>query len=86
MYSHLALSENGFLFDSQSGKTFSLNPTGVFLMNQLINGEKPTALRLLLVTAFDVDPDRASRDVDEFVLRLLDLHILINEEEKRCPA
>ena len=24
MYSHLALSENGFLFDSQSGKTFNL--------------------------------------------------------------
>ncbi len=81
MYSHLALSENGFLFDSQSGKTYSLNPTGVFLLRQLINGKKPSCLGFRLATAFEVESIKAAHDVHEFVMRLLDLHVVSAIEE-----
>ncbi len=81
MYSHLALSENGFLFDSQSGKTFNLNSTGVFLLRQLINGEEPSNLGFQLAMAFKIDSARALQDVDEFVIRLLELHVFGDKEE-----
>ena len=82
MFSHLALSENGFLFDSQSGKTFSLNSTGGFLLRRLIKGEKSSRLSTLLSAAFDVKSMRATRDVEEFLLRLHDLQIINGEVDQ----
>ena len=82
MFSHLALSENGFLFDSQSGKMFSLNSTGGFLLHRLMRGEKPSVLSTLLSAAFDVKSIRAARDVEEFLLRLQDLQIVNGEVDR----
>lgn len=75
MYSHLALSNNGFLFDPQSGKTYTLNSTGSFLLKKLIDGKKPTELRTCLAADFEVPPAKAAMDVDDFLLRLQELRI-----------
>ena len=82
MFTHLALSENGFLFDSQTGKTFSLNSTGGFLLRKLMSGEKPSVLCGLLADVFDVNSVKAARDVEEFLLRLKDLQV-VNKEVDR---
>lgn len=75
MYRNLGLSENGFLFDSRTGSTFSLNSTGTFLLQELIKGTEPGGLPDKLRGKFDVSQVEAKRDVEQFLFRLKDLRI-----------
>jgi PqqD family protein of HPr-rel-A system len=76
---NLALSDNGFLFDTRTGNTYSLSASGTLLLRALIEGVSTDALAERLVVAFDVDPDSAARDAEQFVLRLRDLRLLGEE-------
>ena len=73
MYEHLALSDNGFLFDTRTGNTFSLSHSGTFLLRALIAGADPDTLVDRLTEHFEVDPAVARRDIDQFIFRLRDL-------------
>jgi hypothetical protein len=75
MYQHLALSDNGFLFDTRTGNTFTLNKTATFLLKSLIGGTPDAQLAALLVEQFEVDPDTARRDIEQFNFRLKDLRL-----------
>lgn len=76
MYESLALSDNGFLFDTRSGNTFSLSPSGTFILRSLIAGEAPEDLANRVTATYDVDLEAAHRDVDQFLARLRDLRLL----------
>ena len=76
MYSNLALSENGFLFDASDGSTYSLNRTGTFLLRGLIGGAPPADLVAGLSEQYGVDPATARRDLDAFLFRLEDLGLV----------
>ena len=77
MFDNLALSDNGFLFDTRTGSTFSLSGTGTFLLRALMEGANPGALGEHLSEAYEVDLSTASRDVDQFVFRLRDLGLVL---------
>lgn len=81
MYAHLALSENGFLFDGRTGSTFSLNRTATFLLRRIIDGVAPEVLSGMLEDTFDVESTTARRDVEQFLYRLKDLSLTQVEEE-----
>ncbi len=72
----LALSASGFLFDPHTGNTYSLNPTGTFLLRDLIDGISPDRLIERLPAAFRVDSETAARDVERFLFRLRGLGLL----------
>ena len=82
MYKNLALSENGFLFDSRTGNTFSLNSTGTFLLQELIRGSHPDELVERVTEKFDVSDNEASRDVEQFLFRLKELQVTATEEDE----
>jgi len=73
MLKHLALSENGFLFDTRTGDTFTVGGSGTFILRQLIAGESVDAIRQRLVAEFAIDDQLAARDIDDFLQRLDDL-------------
>ena len=77
VYQHLALSENGFLFDTRTGTTYTLNQTGVWLVRALMTGMDKKLLVGHLKDAFDVDEVTAARDIEHFTFRLNEL-VLIN--------
>ena len=81
MYEYLALSDNGFLFDTRTGHTYSLNPTGTFLLRQLMNGIKEESLADCLLKTYEVNREQAQRDVEQFLFRLKDLHLTGGGEE-----
>jgi hypothetical protein len=72
----LAISDNGFVFDPFAGATFSVNPTGLCVLQALKEGLDPDAIAQRLADRFDRAPQDPLRDVDEF-LRLLRQHSLI---------
>lgn len=74
--SHLALSDNGFLFDSSSGDTFTMNSTGTCIMQGMIEGRSREEILAGLADQFDVTEDVASRDFDQLVHFLIDSGLL----------
>ena len=79
----LAISDSGFLFDPYTGLTFSVNPSGKFLLEELRAGRDPSRLAPALRSAFELaEGDDPERDVAEFVV-LLREHGLLPREEHR---
>jgi len=64
----LAISETGFLFDPHTGSTFSINETGLVVLEALRDGEDRQTIIARLRDGFEVpglvDLDR---DIDELV-------------------
>ena len=64
---HLAISPSGFVFDPRSGATYSLNPSGVALLEGLRDGLGLAALTERLQQSFLVRSSDLGRDVLDFV-------------------
>jgi len=80
VYEHLALSDSGFLFDTRTGDTYSLNRSGTLLLRALMAGASEAELVDRLVETFEVDRPTARRDVAQFLLRLRDLRLVGDAE------
>jgi hypothetical protein len=66
----LAVSESGFVFDPHSGQTYSLNPTGKAILEELRRGTPPERIEAVLRDAFEVEPGiEVGRDVRDFMLQ-----------------
>lgn len=68
--SNLAISENGFLFLPSTGDSFTLNQTGIFIINLLKQGKETEAIITELMDQHDVDKQQAERDFDDFINQL----------------
>ncbi len=72
----LAMNPDGFVFDPTTGESFTLNPTGLALLEGLRDGLSPSALTVRLTERFEVTAEDASRDVDDFLDHLRSLRLL----------
>ncbi len=79
---HLALSDSGFLFDTTSGHTFTVNATGTFLLRALIGGATLAELPEAMAAEFDVRAEEAERDLAEFVSQLREMGLLAKETDR----
>ena len=78
----VAISDSGFLFDPVTGLTFSVNPVGRFMLEQLRDGLDGPAVVDALKDAFDInDRDDLTRDLKEFVRLLKEQGILSRDAE-----
>ena len=66
----LALSPSGFVFDTRTGATFTVNAAGVVLLEGLREGQGLAELVETLLQQFDARGHDLARDVLEFVRRL----------------
>jgi len=73
---HLALSDDGFLFDTATGNTFTLNSIATFILKRLIEGCEHHQIVEELCRAYDTSAEIATQDVDQFMQYLHDLEIL----------
>lgn len=68
------------LVDVASGISRGLNGTASFLFTR-VNGRTTSELATLLAEAYDIQPERAHRDVTEFLASLEAAGTLVAEEE-----
>lgn len=73
---NLALSDNGFMFDTMTGLTYTLNKTGTLILKSIVEGIPFSELSRRICDGFDVPPEVAARDTELFLARLGDLGIL----------
>jgi hypothetical protein len=74
----LAISESGFLFDPYSGTTFTLNNTGKFILQLLMEGKGVEEIESALRDKFEVGEEDLRNDIYEFVNLLKENHFLPN--------
>ncbi|HEY9788259.1 MAG TPA: PqqD family protein [Candidatus Obscuribacterales bacterium] len=68
--SQLAISATGFLFDPQTGQSYTLNRTGVLALECLRRGSSIERAADCLCQEYDVTPEVALSSVEAFVLQL----------------
>jgi len=59
---HLAINEEGFVFDPTTGNSYVVNPTGLFIIKKLREGLKEEEVVKALTEEFEVDENTARRD------------------------
>lgn len=64
--SELKISDNGFVFHSRTGDSFSLNPTGLELIRMISEGKEMEEIRDAFVSKYEVDELRFEKDFYEF--------------------
>ncbi len=72
----LAINDEGFAFDPSSGESFTINPTGLFILQGLRELKQPTEICANLTEAFDTTPESAERDVADFMAQLRTLKLI----------
>lgn len=71
----LALNPDGFAFDPTTGESYTVNPTGLLVLQGLRDQRTAEDIVAELMERFGVTQEEASRDIDDFLdtLRVLRL-------------
>lgn len=75
----IKISDNGFVFNSNTGDSFNLNPIGLELIKQIKAGNDFESIRHALLEKFDVDDLTVEKDFYEFCA-LLKHHQIIAQD------
>jgi len=62
----LALSDEGFVFDPQTGDSFQVSETGIAVLRALKEGRSDEETAQQLVASFEVSIEEARRDCTDF--------------------
>lgn len=79
---NIAVSESGFLFDSNSGESYSLNKTGQQIVNMISEGKTENEIKKIILKEYDVESDALQRYFDDFIRMLQQMNLLEKEEEE----
>ncbi|WP_297058831.1 PqqD family protein [Thermosulfurimonas sp.] len=63
----LAISEEGFIFDPETGNSYTVNETGLFILEKLRQDLSPEEIARLLSQEYEVSPEEARRDLEDFL-------------------
>jgi PqqD family protein of HPr-rel-A system len=66
----LAINEEGFIFDPETGNSFVVNQTGLFILKKLREGLSEEEIIKQLTEEYEVDEDTARRDLYDFLEQL----------------
>ncbi len=68
--SRLAINEEGFVFDPQTGESFTVNTSGGIIIKFLAKGTSKEEIAKALVDTYDIKLNDAHSDVRDFVDQL----------------
>jgi PqqD family protein of HPr-rel-A system len=67
----LALSDSGFVFDPMTGHSFTVNATGLCVLQGLKEGKAPEEIVKRLSDGFELEAgEDAGRDLQDFIVQL----------------
>jgi len=77
---HIAISDSGVVYNSSSGDSFSINPIGADILNQIKNQKSEKEIRQFILEKYEVTEERVEGDLYDFILHLKQLYILEKDE------
>ena len=78
--SNIAVSETGFLFDPTSGESYSINPVGQEILQQLKQGKSPEEISAAMTDQYEIDVASFEKYYYDFMGMLRQFQ-LIEEDE-----
>ncbi len=63
----LAMNENGFLFDPQTGVSYTTNVTGLEIIRLVKEDQAAEEIKETIIEKYDVSPEEAERDIIDFM-------------------
>lgn len=78
---NIAISDSGFIFDPLTGNSFSTNPIGLEIIEQLKQNKTLAEIKNKLAEQYDLESIAIEKDLDDF-LQQLAKHKLTNPDEK----
>lgn len=66
----LAVNDEGFIFDPETGNSYTVNKTGLFIIKLLKEGKSEEEIVKALSEKFDVSEEDARRDLVDFIEQL----------------
>jgi len=72
----VTVTESGFLFDHSTGLTYSLNPTGHFIFQQLQEGKTVGDILGQITEEFTVNEDTARKDLEDYFRQLREMGLI----------
>lgn len=79
---NIAVSESGFLFDPNSGESFSVNASGRELLRLLSKGMSLKEIETSVRSEFDIDEKTFNRYMDDFLHTLRRLNLIEAETDE----
>jgi len=77
--SNISISESGFVFDAKSGESFSLNTTGLEIMNLLREGRSEAEIKEFALSKYNVSEASFCRQLDDYCQMLKHFNLMENE-------
>ncbi len=77
---NIALSESGFIFNPNTGESFTLNPSGQVLFDLIREGKEYSEIRKYFLNHFEVEESLFEKDFEDFT-HLLRTHQMIETDE-----
>lgn len=78
---NIAVSESGFLFDPNTGESFSVNSTGKEILKLLSEGKELEEIESLVMETYEVDHVTFNRYMDDFMHSLRRFNMVESEED-----
>ena len=79
--SNIALSESGFIFNPNTGESFTLNPTGQQLFGLIRDGKDYKAIRKHFLDNFDAEETIFEKDFEDFVHMMTSYQMMETDEQ-----
>jgi hypothetical protein len=67
---NLAMNDNGFIFDPNTGYSYTSNETGILILKLLAEGKEKEAIKARLIAEYEVNEDNFESDFEHFMLML----------------
>lgn len=77
---NIALSDSGFVFDSNSGDSYNLNTVGRAIMNLMKEDKTLDEIQELMLEEYEVEADVLENSIYDFVGMLRQFNLLDNEK------
>ncbi len=81
---NIALSESGFLFDPNTGESFSLNSSGKEIMKMISAGNSDDEIEKQILEKYDIDPGTYNRYMDDFTHTLRRFNLIESEYDEQA--
>jgi len=66
----LAINDEGFIFDPETGSSYTVNKTGLFIIKLLKEGKNEEDIVKALTEEFEIGEDEVKRDLVDFLEQL----------------
>jgi hypothetical protein len=78
---NIALSESGFIFNPNTGESFTLNPTGQQLFGLIRDGKDYQAIRKYFLDNYDTEDSIFEKDFEDFLHMMTSYQMMETDEQ-----